>query len=126
MITSIIQFLNDYNLQLPLNLIAHSIIFTATFYVAMHNRNLKQWHITPLWYLGLASLFTAITILLQYMIGPEFPLSYWNLSLFSETLSNIALAGIAGVMFIGTVRSDLKGRRKRLQEQESSMQKDAM
>jgi len=122
MITSIIQFLNDYGLQLPLNLIAHSIIFTATFYVAMHNRNLKQWHITPLWYVGLASLFTAITILLHYMIGPEFPLSYWNLSLFTETLSNLALAGIAGVMFIGTVRSDLKGRRKRLEMQKEQQE----
>jgi peptidoglycan biosynthesis protein MviN/MurJ (putative lipid II flippase) len=122
MITSIIQFLNDYGLQLPLNLIAHSIIFTGTFYVALHNRNLKHWHITPLWYVGLASLFTAITILLQYMIGPEFPLSYWNLSLFTETLSNLALAGIAGVMFIGTVRSDLKGRRKRLEMQKEQQE----
>lgn len=125
MITSIIQFLNDYNLQLPINLIAHSIIFSGTFYVVLHNRNLKHWHITPLWYLGLTSLFTAITILLQYMVGPEFPLSYWNLSLFAETLSNIALAGIAAVMFIGTIRSDLKGRRKRMQE-ESSIQQDTM
>ncbi len=124
MITSIIQFLNDYGLQLPINLIAHSIIFTGTFYVALHNRNLKHWHITPLWYVGLASLFTAITILLQYMVGPEFPLSYWNLSLFTETLSNISLAAIAAIMFIGTVRSDLKGRRKRMQEKEN-MKKDA-
>lgn len=122
MITSIIQFLNDYGLQLPINLIAHSIIFTGTFYVALHNRNLKHWHITPLWYVGLASLFTAITILLQYMIGPEFPLSYWNLSLFTETLSNLALAGIAAVMFIGTVRSDLKGRRKRIEMQKEQQE----
>lgn len=117
MISDAIHLLNDHNLQLPLNLIAHSITFTGIFYVAMHNRNLKQWHITPLWYLGLASLFAAITILLQYIIGPEFPLSYWNMSLFIETVSNLTLAGIAAVMFIGTVRTDLKGRKKRLEKQ---------
>jgi hypothetical protein len=120
MITSIIQFLNDYSLQLPINLIAHSVTFMGIFYVAIHNRNLKQWHITPLWYLGLASLFTAVTILLQYMIGPEFPLSYWNLSLFAETLSNTMLAVIATVMFIGTVRSDLRERKKRRLSAEES------
>jgi hypothetical protein len=120
MITSIIQFLNDYSLQLPINLIAHSVTFMGIFYVAIHNRNLKQLHITPLWYLGLASLFTAVTILLQYMIGPEFPLSYWNISLFAETLSNIMLAVIAAVMFIGTVRSDLRERKKRRLSAEES------
>jgi hypothetical protein len=120
MITSIIQFLNDYSLQLPINLIAHSVTFMGIFYVAIHNRNLNQLHITPLWYLGLASLFTSVTILLQYMIGPEFPLSYWNISLFAETLSNIMLAVISAVMFIGTVRSDLRERKKRRLSAEES------
>jgi energy-converting hydrogenase Eha subunit C len=98
---------------MPLNLIAHSVIFAGTFYVALHNRSLKQWHITPLWYMGLASLLASISILCQYMIGPEFPLSYWNVSLFVETLSNIAVSSIAAVMFILTVMKDLKERKNR-------------
>jgi len=116
MITDAIQFLNAYNLQLPINLIAHSLIFTGTFYVALHNRTLKPWHVTPLWYVGLASLLNAIAILIHYIIGPEFPLSYWNLSLLSETLSNVSIAAVATVMFVGTVRRDIIGSRKRQQQ----------
>jgi hypothetical protein len=98
---------------MPLNLIAHSMIFAGTFYVALHNRTLKQWHITPLWYMGLTSLLVSISILCQYIIGPEFPLSYWNVSLFVETLSNIAVSSIAVIMFIMTVKRELKGRNNR-------------
>jgi hypothetical protein len=113
MISSFIQFLNDYQYQMPLNLIAHTLIFAGTFYVAIHNRQLRQWHITPLWYMGLTSLLAAISILCQYIIGPEFPLSYWNVSLFVETLSNIAVSSIALAMFILTVAKDLKERKNR-------------
>jgi hypothetical protein len=116
MITEVIQFLNTYNLQLPINFLAHLIIFIGAFYVALHNRSLKSWHITPLWYVGLASLLNAIAILIHYIIGPEFPLSYWNISLLSETISNVSLACIALIMFIGTLRKDIIGSRKRQQE----------
>lgn len=113
MITDVILFLNNHNLQLPINFFAHSITFLGAFYVAMHARHLPQWHITPLWYVGLISLFNAFAILFQYIIGPQFHLSYWNISLFSETLSNVSVSLIAAAMFINTVAIDFRERKKR-------------
>lgn len=110
-----ISYLNAFTNQfgLGINFAAHVLIFIGTFYVALHNRNLKQWHVTPLWYAGLCSLFVAITILVQWAIGPEHPLSYWNIGLMGETLLNIAVASIAVIMLISTVRLDLRNAKKR-------------
>lgn len=104
-------FTNTY--ALAINFIAHVIIFIGTFYVALQNRNLPQWHVTPLWYAGLCSLFVAISIVIQWAVGPEHPLSYWNAGIMGETLLNIAVAAIALIMFIRTVHFDIKFRSKR-------------
>ena len=117
MISDVILLLNNHNLQLPINFFAHSLTFIGAFYVAMHARHLPHWHVTPLWYVGLASLLNAFAILFQYIIGPQFHLSYWNISLFSETLSNLMVSLIAVAMLAHTVYKDLAGRRKRLSEQ---------
>ena len=111
MISEFILSINSYNV--PLSFIAHLIIFIGALYVALHNRNLPQWHITPLWYLGLVHLFTGCTTLVQWTIGPEHPLSYWNMGLFGEVLCNISLAAIVLVMFIVTLRQDILGSKKR-------------
>lgn len=111
MISFLNAFTNSY--ALSINFIAHTLIFIGTFYVALQNRNLPHWHITPLWYAGLCSLLVSITIVVQWAIGPEFPLSYWNFGLFAETLFNVSVAAIAAIMLIGTVRSDIKYRKKR-------------
>lgn len=111
MITSLNLFINTFGLSI--NFIAHTLIFIGSFYVALHNRNLPQWHITPLWYAGLCSLFTSIAILLEWSIGPEFPLSYRNIGVMCETSLNISIAAIAVIMLIGTVRQDIKYRKKR-------------
>lgn len=110
-----ISFLNAFTniYALSINFIAHSLIFIGAFYVALHNRRLPQWHITPLWYMGLFSLLISITIILQWAIGPEFPLSYWNAGIMVETLSNISVAIVAVIMLVGTVMSDIKHRKKR-------------
>jgi hypothetical protein len=110
-----ISYLNAFTNQfgLGINFVAHTLIFIGTFYVALQNRNLKQWHITPLWYAGLLSLFVAITIIIQWSIGPEHPLSYWNIGLMGETLLNVAFAAIAVIMLVGTVRLDLRNAKKR-------------
>lgn len=102
-----------YTYEIIINFVSHFLIFIGTFYVALQNRNLKQWHITPLWYVGLASLFTCITIVCQWAVGPEFPLSYWNLGRVSEILGNIAVATVAVIMLSGTLRKDLKEAKKR-------------
>lgn len=117
MISTLSTFTSLYGLAI--NFTAHILIFIGTFYVALHNRNLPKWHITPLWYAGMCSLFVAITIILEWAIGPEFPLSYWNLGLMGETLLNISIASIAVIMLIGTVRKDLhEAKKRKLREQE--------
>jgi hypothetical protein len=111
MIYNIIVYLNG--LTVPLNFISHTLIFIGSFYVAMHNRKLPQWHITPLWYLGLANFFVAITIIIQWTIGPEHPISYWNMGLAASTLCNIILASIVVIMFVITIGCDIIGRKNR-------------
>lgn len=111
MITEIVIFLNS--VTVPVNFLCHLIIFVGTFYVAIHNRNIPQWHITPLWYLGLANLFVAITILVQWTVGPEHPLSYWNIGLVGESACDIILASIVLVMFAVTLRHDIINRKNR-------------
>ncbi len=113
MITLLNEFNHSYNILI--NFTAHLIIFIGTLYVALHNRNLKQWHITPLWYVGLMSMLTAMTIVCQWAIGHEYPLSYWNLGQLTETLSNVSLAVVALIMLVGTVRLDLRNSKKRKQ-----------
>lgn len=110
-----ITFLNSFNYlyEIVINFIAHILIFLGTFYVALHNRKLPPWHITPLWYVGLFSIFTAITIVVQWALGPEHPLSYFNIGRLSETLFNCAVATIAMVMLFGTAIRDYKESKKR-------------
>lgn len=115
MISELILFFNVH--QPIVNFISHTLIFIGAFYVALHNRNLPQWHITPLWYVGMFSLLTSFTIIFQWAIGPEFPLSYWNLGQLAESLVDISLASIATIMLIGTVRQDIKGAKKRRNNQ---------
>lgn len=114
MISHITTFLNS--LTVPINFVCHLLIFVGSFYVALHNRKIPQWHLTPLWYLGLANLFVSITILTQWVIGPEHPLSYWNIGLVGETICTIILAAIVVTMFAATVFRDIIGSKKRRQE----------
>ena len=111
MITFLNSFTNNY--ALTINFLAHLIIFIGAFYVALHDRKLPQWHITPLWYTGLCSLFVWITIVIQWSIGPEYPLSYWNAGIMGETLLHVSVALIAAVMFLRTMFTDLRNRKKR-------------
>lgn len=113
MLTDVASFLLVW--RMPFDLICYSIVFAGTFYIAIHNRRLPPWHVTPLWYLGLGSFFTAFSILCQYIFGPEFPMSYRNVGLIGEAVTHITLALIAAIMFTGTVRHDIEGKKKRSQ-----------
>ena len=116
MITSLNVF--TYHYEIIINFLAHFLIFLGTFYVALQNRNLPQWHITPLWYVGLASILVCITIVIQWTSGPENPLSYFNLGKLAETAVNVAVAAVATIMLVGTIRRDLyESKKRRLKEQ---------
>lgn len=111
MITVFNTFTNNYSLAI--NFLAYSLIFLGSSYVALQNRKLPQWHITPLWYVGLSSLLTSITIFVYWVIGPQHPLSYFNFGKLSETLVLISLAGVATTMLVVTVKRDLKAAKHR-------------
>lgn len=110
MITDLIWFLNKVGM--PINFLSHTIIFIGTFYVALKNRNLPHWHVTPLWYLGLFNLFVSVTIVIYWTLEPGHPLSYWQAGLIGETLSTITLAFIAFVMLIATFFSNKKDKKE--------------
>lgn len=93
---------------LPINFFAHLLIFIGSFYVVMHNRRLPKWHITPLWYVGLSALASNLAITLQWIFGTEFPLSYTNVGLITETCLNISLATLATIFLVITFKLDLK------------------
>lgn len=104
MINSILDLLKEPDYNLIINLVSHSIIFAGGFYVAMFNKRLPTWHITPVWYIGLASLFTSLTIIFEFIFGLSFPLSHFNMALVSEAMLDIALAYLVIVMFVGTYK----------------------
>lgn len=106
MITTTLHLFNVY--QLIINFALHITIFIGTFYVAMYNTKLPHWHLTPLWYLGLANFAVAISILIEWTIGSEHPLSFWNIGGIVEIIANIFVALIALIMLIVTVKRKYK------------------
>lgn len=110
-----ITLLNGYafNYELLINFIAHFLIFTGSFYVALQNRKLPQWHITPLWYVGLFSLLVCISVVLEWSIGADYPLSYNQIGRLSETAVDVCIALVATIMLTITVGRDIRYRKKR-------------
>lgn len=96
------------NFALHINFVAHLLIFIGSFYVVMYNRRLPQWHVTPLWYVGLSALASNLAIALQWIFGTEFPLSYANIGLISETSLNVSLATLATFLLITTIKHNSK------------------
>lgn len=93
---------------LLVNLICHLTIFGCALYVATYNKRLPQWHVTPLWYAGMACLLTALTIVLQFLFGASFPMAYDNVGVVGETALNICLATIAGSFLYATYKAKRK------------------
>lgn len=111
MITALTAFFNSSTLLI--NFLCHSVVFIGILYVAIHNRELKSWVITPLWYLGLTSGFVCATIVVQWAVGPEHPVSYWTLGVLGEIASHIILATISFILFVKTLKADLNYKRLR-------------
>lgn len=111
MITNFIQTL--HNFLLPLDFFCHLVIFIGGFYIAIHSRVIPRWLVTCIWYMGAASLLTSTSIILQWVYGEEFPLSYMNIGVLSEVILNINLAIAFTLLFTNTVAADIKGSKKR-------------
>jgi len=111
MISSALDFVSASHLTL--NFAAHLSIFVGALYTALHNRDMPNWVVTPMWYIGLISLFTSITIVCQWAIGPEFPLSYWSMGILGETALNISVAVVLIILMLKTIKADLENRHNR-------------
>lgn len=102
-----------HSISLSLNLVFLLIVFVGGLYVAIHARNIPLWVRTPLWYLGVISFLTALTIVLEFVLGPDFVLSYSNVGVVAEMLINLNLAIAALLMLMHTVFKDLRCMKKR-------------
>lgn len=113
MISSIVAYFNSWTMLI--NFICHTTIFGSILYVAIHNRDMPNWILTPLWWLAAISGFTATTVVVQWVAGPENPMSYWTLGILGEISSHIVLAIISFGLFLQTIKTDLQNRKKRTQ-----------
>jgi hypothetical protein len=98
---------------MPINLVAHITIFFGSGYALIHARNMPRWHLIPLWWVGLASLFAVISIILGVLMGDAFVLSYASNGFLVETIVNVALAVLSGTMLWHVAWSDIKGKQMR-------------
>lgn len=96
------------DLELISNFLLNIMIFVGGFYVAMHSRVLPRWTVTCIWYIGLASLFTCITVVLQWVYGPSFPMSYGNVRLLCDMVTHGILAIAVVMLFVHTVFKNRK------------------
>lgn len=100
-------------ITLPLNFLNCVILFVGSLYVTLHCRTLPNWLVTPLWYTGVSAFLISVTIVLQWFLGKEFSLSYYNVGLFGELLLNTSLAVTIGLLFVNTVKKDIDGAKNR-------------
>lgn len=111
MITNFLNFVYPY--ELVLSFICHIMIFFGGLYSAIHSRMIPHWTSTCLWYIGLASMFNAIIILLDWTLGPEHPMSYSNLGLLGSVLLHVTLAVTVAILFVNTLWKDMIFRKNR-------------
>lgn len=91
-----------------INFICHLTVFMGGLYVAIHARNIPTWLRTCLWYIGCSSFLIATTMILGWILGPDFELSYDKVGVIGETMFNMLIA-ITTVMFFGkTVAIDIR------------------
>lgn len=103
-------------MSLTLNFISCFLIFLGGGYIALHSRVIPKWAVTSLWYIGLAALLNAITIIVEWTIGQMHPLSHFQIGDITETLLMLMMATTVGLLFFHTVWQDYLGSRKRSQD----------
>lgn len=103
----------EHNILLAINMLCHIGIFISTFYIALQNRIIPNIILTEMWYIGLASIFCSITIILELVFGSEMYLSYSKVGYIGETVLNLAIAITVGTIMFMTIEKDLKQRKRR-------------
>lgn len=117
MIMNFLNWIDAYSTVI--NFICYIIIFLGGFYVAIHSRVLPKWATTCIWYIGLSSLLVAGTIIVEWTLGQQHPLSYFIMGHATEVIMNTNLALMVVMLFFHTIYHDIKHKTLR-----KSMQKD--
>lgn len=86
--------------MMVLDFVSHLLIFSGIALFVIFWRAAPQWHVTPLWYVGLSSFAIALTVAIEWVFGPGCPLSYYNLGTILETLFDLSLASLVVVFTI--------------------------
>lgn len=96
-----------------INLVCYTMIFIGGFYVALHSRYLPKWATTSIWYLGLSSFFVACTIIVEWAVGQDHPMSHYMLGQIGELIMNVNLSIVVMFVFFHTVYHDYRCKKKR-------------
>lgn len=99
------------------------MVFIGGGYVALHSRTIPRWAATGLWYIGLAAFLNAITIAIGWIFGQTHPLSHFQIGIATETLFNLTIASMVGLMFFNTIWKDFQGAKTRSVAQERPIKK---
>lgn len=89
-------------------------IFLGGGYIALHSRVMPRWAVTGLWYVGLAALLNAITILVEWSTDQLHPLSHFQIGQAVNTLFMLSIAAMVVMLFFNTVWKDYQGSRERI------------
>lgn len=112
MIEHFVSSLERY--ALVINFMCHITMFIGGLYIAIHSRNIPNWLRTCLWYIGCSSFLIGITIILGWVLGPQFELSYDKVGVLGETLFNIWVSITTITFFINTLKLDIKYSKNRI------------
>lgn len=107
----LISFLKEY--ELVINFFCHFTVFIGGFYIAIHSRKIATWLRTCLWYIGCSSFLITISVVLQWVLGADFELSYANTQIISHTLLYMWIVITTLVFFLKTVAIDIKHSKQR-------------
>lgn len=99
---------------MAINLICHLTVFIGGLYIAIHSRSIPNWLRTCLWYIGCSSFLVVIMMLLGWIFGHDFELSYVSAGIIAETMFNFWVCVTTFIFFLKTVAADVKFSKKRL------------
>lgn len=98
---------------LIINFFCHLTMFFGGLYIAIHSRLIPNWIRTFLWYIGCSSFLIAITIILGWVFGDQYELSYSSVGVIGETLFNIWVSIMTLAFFYKTIISDIRHSKNR-------------
>lgn len=93
-----------YQILLPFYFLIYCFIFGCSLYIAVYNKTIANWIITPLWYIGLSSLFINATIALEWIYGEKFSMSYSEIGFIGEIAFAASVAVTLALLFFNTVK----------------------